>query len=110
MSKANCAACCCKGWPVTKPPTGSFCSGWPPTCAHFWGGACSAGPTTWRTWFSADGLGRLVKASLQDITTTRRLKESVYRLEWPLRTAKAGLRQAAARTLGVLRPHLRANR
>lgn len=75
-----------------------------------WPDLAQAAYRTWRTWFSADGLGRLVKASLQDITTTRRLKESVYRLEWPLRTAKAGLRQAAARTLGVLRPHLRANR
>jgi hypothetical protein len=57
----------------------------------------------WETWFSPEGMGHLVRTSLEDIARTRRLPEAAYRLEWPLRRATIGLRQAAARAVSKLR-------
>ena len=54
---------------------------------------------TWEKWFSPAGMGRLVKTSLQDIAHTRRFGEWVYRADWPIRHAAAGLRRAAIRTI-----------
>src|SRR5579883_2301464 len=49
----------------------------------------------WEKWLSPEGMGHLVRTAIEDIMRTRRLPERAYRLQWPLRRASSGFRQAA---------------
>jgi hypothetical protein len=70
-----------------------------------WEGMAREAHRVWQQWFSAAGMGGLVRASIEDIRRTRRLPERLYRFGWPARIAAATLRQTAARAASALRRH-----
>ncbi|MGH9383997.1 MAG: exostosin domain-containing protein [Vicinamibacterales bacterium] len=53
---------------------------------HRWFAMAEAAHRAWQTWFSPEGLGRLVAHSIAEIQTARRLPERLYAYGWPLRT------------------------
>ena len=67
-----------------------------------WEGMARQARKLWEQWFSPEGMGGLVRATIEDIRRTRRIPEAAYRLEWPVRRAAARVRRAAVRAASTV--------
>lgn len=68
-----------------------------------WESMARAARRAWEEWFSAAGMARLVRRSIEEIVAARRLGERCYRAEWPIRSAAVNMRSRLVGALSRLR-------
>jgi hypothetical protein len=67
-----------------------------------WEGMARQARKMWEQWFSPEGMGGLVRTSMEDIRRTRRFPETTYRLGWPMRRVAAEVRRVAVRAVSAI--------